>query len=153
MRLQAALHYMILSNRMIPLGNRPRDLARTIAVRRNTRRALILTVLNTDLPAVDADDPAVIVYVLDPEHDVRKMLAPVYRLYQLTDVESRLSSELVSGASLGEAAAAISVRPHTARGYLKQIFAKTQTNRQADLIRLLLASAARNGAGGDLSLM
>lgn len=74
-------------------------------------------------------------------------------IYQLTAVEARLASELVGGASPAEAATAIGVQLHTARGYLKQIFVKTQTNRQVDLIGLMLTSAARSHAGADLSLL
>lgn len=152
-RLRAALQYTILSTNVPSAGERINWPARMIALRRKGRRSLILSVLGIERPAVDNDDPAVIIYVLDPEHDVRKMLAPAYRLYHLTAVESRLASELVSGASLAEAASAISVRLHTARGYLKQVFAKTDTNRQADLIRLMLASAARSSMSTDLSFL
>jgi DNA-binding CsgD family transcriptional regulator len=35
------------------------------------------------------------------------------------------------------------VTEQTARSYLKQIFVKTETNRQAELVRLMLTSSVR----------
>ena len=44
------------------------------------------------------------------------------------------------------AAKRLGVQDQTARSYLKQIFAKTETNRQTDLLQLLLKSAIGVGA-------
>ncbi|MET0293195.1 MAG: hypothetical protein ABW136_12610, partial [Steroidobacteraceae bacterium] len=59
----------------------------------------------------------------------------------------------VGGSTLAEAAEELRITPATARGYLKQVFAKTATNRQPDLIRLMLASASRTAVGVDLTLL
>lgn len=57
------------------------------------------------------------------------------------------------GVALPDAARSMRVAEQTARGYLKQIFAKTNTHRQTDLTRLLIPSPAHRSidrAGGAL---
>ena len=61
-------------------------------------------------------------------------------LYGLTPAEERLTSLLVAGATLAEAAEKLSIRMSTARGVLKAVFAKTGTRRQASLVNLVLAA-------------
>jgi len=115
-----------------------------IALKRGqTKRALMVTVLGLERSAIDVLDPAVIIYVLDPSRDLRDLLTPLCNIYQLTNAESRLSYFLVTGLTLRDAAAAMKIRDATARSYLKQIFSKTSTNRQADLVRLMLTSLQR----------
>ena len=50
---------------------------------------------------------------------------------------------LANGNSLVDSAKAMHVTEQTARSYLKQIFVKTETNRQAELVRLMLTSSVR----------
>lgn len=60
-------------------------------------------------------------------------------LYGLTRGEAGLTTKLVQGKSLEEAAAALFISPHTARTHLKRIFTKTDTHRQSELVvRMLL---------------
>jgi len=61
-------------------------------------------------------------------------------LFQLTPMESRLASLLIQGTPLANAAKEMSVTLHTVRTYLKVIFQKTGTNRQSDLMYLMLNS-------------
>jgi DNA-binding CsgD family transcriptional regulator len=61
------------------------------------------------------------------------------RLYGLTPAESKLAVALAAGKSLGEAAEAFNISKYTARAQLRQIFAKTDTHRQAELVKLLLS--------------
>jgi DNA-binding CsgD family transcriptional regulator len=117
------------------------------------QRALILTVLPHHGRAVDPGDAAAIAYVLHPERDVRKCLAPVYRIYGLTAAEARLVTELVNGANLVEAANGMSLSVATVRAQLKHVFDKTRTNRQAELVRVMLASAVRSSVSVDMSLI
>jgi DNA-binding CsgD family transcriptional regulator len=55
--------------------------------------------------------------------------------------EARLAHALGEGCSLGEAAARLGLTVETARSYSKQIFAKTGTRGQPDLIRRIWAGA------------
>jgi DNA-binding CsgD family transcriptional regulator len=91
--------------------------------------------------------------VLDPEQDVQRLLAPACHIYRLSAAESRLVCHIVSGSSLSEAAGDLRIQLHTARTYLKKIFFKTQTNRQAELVRVMLSSLLRTNSRIDLSLL
>ena len=60
----------------------------------------------------------------------------------LTRAESSVAVMLAAGCSLREVAAATSRTEGTVRWHLKQIFAKQQISRQADLVRLVLSAAS-----------
>jgi DNA-binding CsgD family transcriptional regulator len=62
--------------------------------------------------------------------------------YELTPAEARLAELLMNGVSLAQAARHLGVRAETARTHLKKIFAKTHTQRQSELVHLLVQSAA-----------
>jgi DNA-binding CsgD family transcriptional regulator len=57
--------------------------------------------------------------------------------YHLTKAEERLCQMLTAGHSLSEAASRCSITYETARSRIKDIFSKTRTSRQADLMLLL----------------
>jgi DNA-binding CsgD family transcriptional regulator len=60
-------------------------------------------------------------------------------LYGLTRSEAALTTKLIQGKSIEEAAAELFVSAHTARTHLKRIFMKTDTHRQPELVvRMLL---------------
>jgi DNA-binding CsgD family transcriptional regulator/PAS domain-containing protein len=79
-------------------------------------------------------------FLTDPMRSSRE--APIEglaALYGLTPGEERLASLLAAGCTLAEAAARLAIRPSTARGVLKAVFAKTGARRQASLVNLILA--------------
>ena len=88
-------------------------------------------------------DPFAIVHVFDPEQDLTKVVEPACQIYGLSQSETRLTCALVDGHSLSSAASRLRLREQTARSYLKQVFTKTGTNRQAELVQLMLKSAIR----------
>ena len=57
-------------------------------------------------------------------------------LFDLTPSEARMFSQIAAGRTIAEAAVALHIAPSTARSHLHQIFGKTATRRQADLVRL-----------------
>jgi DNA-binding CsgD family transcriptional regulator len=59
--------------------------------------------------------------------------------FGLTKAEARLAWRLAGGASLAGAAEAFDVKLTTIRSQLQQVFAKTGTSRQAELVALLLS--------------
>ena len=64
-------------------------------------------------------------------------------LYGLTPAEERLALALASGRTLAESARQLGVRLSTARGVLRAVFEKTSTNRQANLVRLVLTAVGQ----------
>jgi DNA-binding CsgD family transcriptional regulator len=63
--------------------------------------------------------------------------------YGTTPTEAQLAQMLAAGANLRGAANRLAVSRSTLRTQLKSISAKTSTNRQTELIRLLLLAPAR----------
>lgn len=135
LRLQAAIEHVIAG---ADGGSAP-----VVALTRRTRRPLMVAVVAGDLPPAGATDSAAILYVFDPEQDLRPLLQPACKLYGLSPVETKLTCLLADGLCLTAAAERMHVREQTARSYLKQIFLKTDTNRQAELVWLMLKSSVR----------
>lgn len=83
-----------------------------------------------------------IMIVRDPAMQAPWPAETLARLFQLSTAEALLASELAKGSNLDEAASSLGVSRNTVRSQLQGIFLKTGTNRQSDLIRTLLNSAA-----------
>jgi DNA-binding CsgD family transcriptional regulator len=86
------------------------------------------------VPASEAD---VMVIVIDPELSMAPPIDALKALYGLTDAEARLTKGLLHGERLEDYAARAGISMNTARTHLKSVFAKTDTDRQAELMRLL----------------
>ncbi len=85
---------------------------------------------------------AVLVFVADPDAATPSRAVVLAELYGLTPLEARLADLFLSGKELKEAANALKLTYDTTRFHLKQIFRKTGTTRQIDLLRLLLSIPA-----------
>jgi DNA-binding CsgD family transcriptional regulator len=117
--------------------------APVVALRRSCGRPLMATIVPVRTVAQPACDAAAIVYVFDPGRTMGALLEPVCKFFGLSRVETQLACLIGDGMVLSDAAKAMRVRELTARSYLKQIFLKTGTKRQAELVGLLLKSAVR----------
>jgi DNA-binding CsgD family transcriptional regulator len=84
-----------------------------------------------------------LLFFVDPGLDIHELAEPVCKLFRLSRVETELACFLASGHTLASAAEALHVKLGTARGYLKQIFVKTGSNRQVDLVRLIFSNLVR----------
>lgn len=78
----------------------------------------------------------------DPEARVRLPPELLTKIHALTPTEAALASALAEGRSLADFAEARGSSEETARTHLKRILEKTGTHRQADLVRVLLGTAA-----------
>jgi DNA-binding CsgD family transcriptional regulator len=85
---------------------------------------------------------AAVVFISDPEARQETPAELLRRFYGLTPAEARLAEAMAEGGPLSEAAERLGIGRETARSHLKQVFAKTGTHRQAELVRLLLTSPA-----------
>ena len=130
---------------VLQASNNPKERTRPplLALDRGGRPPLIISLLPTVYAPEEHTDVAAMLFLVDSTMNVEEMLQPICKAFQLSNVETTLATMLATGATLAEAAAALHVKEATARSYLKQIFAKTSTNRQADLVRVLLSSAVR----------
>jgi DNA-binding NarL/FixJ family response regulator len=113
------------------------------------KRPLAVVVLpigsnENDDRAADTNIALASLFVSDPE---RRPPPPPLILEKHLDVspaEARLVSALAQGQSMDDAAASCGVTVATARSYLKQVFAKTGTKRQAELVKLVMTSPGIN---------
>ena len=86
--------------------------------------------------------PALAVHISDSRMDRSAPEGQLMALLGLTRTEACLAMQLVRGHTLVESAQALGLTEQTVRTYCKQIFAKTGTRRQVDLVRLILTSVA-----------
>jgi DNA-binding CsgD family transcriptional regulator/PAS domain-containing protein len=70
------------------------------------------------------------------------------RLYRLTPAELRVALALAPGLTPEQAATMLGLSPATVRSHVQRIFTKTGTNRQADLVRLMMATMPPVAAPG-----
>jgi DNA-binding CsgD family transcriptional regulator len=84
-------------------------------------------------------DPAALVLIVDREQEHEPAAALLHRLHGLTPTEAQVALRISRGASPKQIAAELSVSYQTVRTHLQHIFDKTDTHRQGELIRLLLA--------------
>ena len=89
------------------------------------------------------DEPAAVLFIGDPDHTGDIDETRLRQIYGLTGAEARIAALLARGYRLDEIAAMLDVAYETTRKHLKQIFGKTGTGRQADLVRMVMS-----GPGG-----
>jgi DNA-binding CsgD family transcriptional regulator/PAS domain-containing protein len=80
---------------------------------------------------------AVLWLVIDPERAPRGVQQHLRTLFKLTPAEARLASELAAGESLLGVAETLGILPSTGRTHLHRVFEKTETKRQAELVKLV----------------
>ncbi|HYZ67138.1 MAG TPA: helix-turn-helix transcriptional regulator [Mycobacterium sp.] len=88
-----------------------------------------------------ASEARALVVIVDSENEPETAAALVRRLYGLTVAEAEVAVRLTGGTSLADIADGLSVSYQTVRTHLQHIFDKTDTHRQAELVRLLLTTA------------
>jgi DNA-binding CsgD family transcriptional regulator/PAS domain-containing protein len=114
-----------------------------LAFRRKGTTSLVATIVPARIQPIEPRDVAATVYIVDPSLNIVKSLAPLCQLYGLSPMETRLVCHLAAGEPISDAAAKMRIKEQTARSYLKQIFIKTDTNRQTALVALMLSSLMR----------
>ncbi|HEY1710798.1 MAG TPA: hypothetical protein VGG10_21200 [Rhizomicrobium sp.] len=97
----------------------------------------------TIAPLTEAGSPhlrgrTVLVCATDLEARTKLPEKQLRDLFGLTPAETRLALALLDGITLREAAERFETSQHTTRTQLARIFDKTGTNRQSDLVRLLM---------------
>ncbi|HXW93442.1 MAG TPA: helix-turn-helix transcriptional regulator, partial [Terriglobales bacterium] len=104
------------------------------------KNPLMLVVSRTGVPDFLAisKDAVVAIFVTDPDKHQPGKAQLLASLFGLTPAEVRLAQMLASGSGLRDASEQLGVAQSTVRSQLKSIFAKTNVNRQSDLVRLVL---------------
>jgi DNA-binding CsgD family transcriptional regulator len=87
-------------------------------------------------------EAAAAIFVAGPDAPVDGPPQRLRQLFGLTPVETEVASRLVKGMDLAAIGDDLGITIHTARGHLKQLFAKTGTHRQPELVGVLLTGLA-----------
>jgi DNA-binding CsgD family transcriptional regulator len=83
------------------------------------------------------------VFVCDPTQPPAIDQGSLCRLFGLTRAEAAFAGLLLMGQTVDQAAESLFVSVHTVRTHLKRILLKTDTGRQAELLRVLLTCSAQ----------
>jgi DNA-binding CsgD family transcriptional regulator len=86
--------------------------------------------------------PAVLVLMIDPERPPVALENHLRTLFRLTRAEARVACTIATGEGLIEVADSLGMLPSTARTHLHRVFEKTETRRQAELVKLVERMAA-----------
>jgi DNA-binding CsgD family transcriptional regulator len=130
---------------------RGRSYGKTMSVVRPSGRRSYASMVGPLLappPGTNLREAAAILFVADPEGSQISTTEVLEGLYDLTPAEAELLRLLAEGNSLEEVAGQRGVTINTARSQLKQVFAKTDTRRQGELVRLVLTGVASLGDDG-----
>lgn len=113
----------------------------SMVIAREARPALIVLAmpLGAEKDPYNGQRPRAVVFIKDLERAAEPSLATFARHFGLTPAQTALAREMNKGDGVASAAARLGIAYATARTHLVQIFQKTQTRRQAELVRLMLA--------------
>lgn len=95
--------------------------------------------------------PAAIIFITDPDRLPQNAATLLARMHGLTPAEGAMAADLVAGYSPAEHAERRGVTGETARTRLKRIQAKTGTNSQLALMRVLMSGLAGAAAAGAIA--
>lgn len=95
-----------------------------------------------DIPDDRPDQQRKLAFIMDPDHKHSTGIdvAALERIYGLTATEARVAALVAESNSVAEIAEQMGTTAHTVRTHLRHIFEKTGTERQVDLVHLLLQS-------------
>jgi len=114
------------------------------APRRSGKRAygILVAPIAGRYPGLTAFRPAVCIIITDPETRTSLPSDRLRGAFGLTEAEAMLAALLATGEELRSAAAKLGITYGTARARLAEIFQKTDTRRQSELVSVLLTTLA-----------
>jgi DNA-binding NarL/FixJ family response regulator len=115
------------------------SLASLTVPRLSGRRDLLLMICAlSQSPEARSGDAQAVVFIADPERRTRAPASALAQLFDLTPTEAKVAFALAHGRRTGQIADDLGVSQTTIAFHLRNLFEKTDTNRQSDLITLLL---------------
>jgi DNA-binding CsgD family transcriptional regulator len=134
-RLREAIHFALLED-----GSDTCRGQSLTCERPSGKRPYVIHVLPLRHDATDewACNATALVLIVDPEDEAEPAVAQLRRVYGLTNNEATVALSIVRGEDLHEISAQLSVSITTVRTHLAHVFEKTDTHRQAELVRRLL---------------
>ena len=102
-------------------------------------RAYLLHILPLNTERKGASPGRALIAVIDTERQTRPDKAVLQRLYGLTCAEANVALEMLTGQGLPAVADKMFLSVTTVRTHLQRVYDKTDTHRQAELVRLLVS--------------
>jgi DNA-binding CsgD family transcriptional regulator len=103
------------------------------------KRPYVIHILPRTATSADPSAATALVIIIDPEREIEPPKMLVRRLFGLTNAEVDVALRVMRGDGLKPIAADLGLSRATVNTHLQHIFDKTDTHRQAELVRLLLA--------------
>jgi DNA-binding CsgD family transcriptional regulator len=110
--------------------------------RKQPYRLMLMPVQALGASPLGVSLPAVSVLIVDRDSQPGPDLAALRELFSLTPAEARVTGQLALGRSVEEIAAQASISVETVRTHIKRTLSKTGTERQGELISLILRSTS-----------
>jgi DNA-binding CsgD family transcriptional regulator len=101
--------------------------------------SVLVAPMRGEHPFVLGPVAAAILFATDPDRVVRAPRSHLRELYGLTEGEARTAEALLDADRLADVAQKLGVTLATVRTLLQRVFEKTDTHRQSELVRLMLA--------------
>ena len=111
---------------------------------KHPEKILPLTVMLSPYAGLDLDihevasEARVLMYLSDPDASAAISTDSLQQLYGLSDAEATIAIAIANGFTLEQITETNHVTENTVKTQLKSVFRKTNSNRQVDLVRLLL---------------
>jgi len=118
------------------------ELQSVVLLPRSGRMPLMLMIAPLQLTDNPPGQGAALLFAFDPETTPSITVDRVRGLFLLSEAEAELAVALCGGKTLDEVASERGTSINTIKSQLKNIFSKTGTKRQTELVSLLLASPA-----------
>lgn len=137
----------LIADALDPPVSRPGGNGMTLANRPSGKRpfSILVSPIRFRENAMAETSPTICVTVTDP--DTASVPEALLRdLFGLTRSEARLAARLAQGDALFQAAERLNLTYGTVRAQLAAIFRKTETNRQGELVRLILSTVPASPA-------
>jgi DNA-binding CsgD family transcriptional regulator len=103
------------------------------------KRPYVIHILPRTATSADPGAMTALMIIIDPEREIEPPKMLVRRLFGLTNAEADVALRVMRGDGLKPIAADLRLTRATVNTHLQHIFDKTDTHRQAELVRLLLA--------------
>ena len=133
-----------------PINKITRDQPCVMVVKRTESAAnLKLTVCPMDVPflSTGAAKARAIIFISEEPSSAESAMEMLAKCYRLTPAEVRVLRGITEGRSLKEVATHLEVSVNTVHSQIKSIFAKTNTHRQSELMKLVMIQL-HNGRSG-----
>jgi DNA-binding CsgD family transcriptional regulator len=149
LRIEAGRLMALSSRENAPLHKAIREIAaapdsprKRLAVTRSSQalpyQLLLMPIQSSRAVPLGVSQPAVAILIIDSETTSSPDVAMLRDLFALTAGEARVVAKLVQGRIVEEVAADLDISVLTARTHIRRVLSKTATNRQGELIALVL---------------